>query len=62
MRKFHKSLLFVYLPLDNLDNCTFNIFSHNLDLRENISFVNAQKLFLREYMNCLTAPKLKARK
>ena len=25
-----------------------NIFSHNLDLRENISFVSARKLFLRE--------------
>ena len=34
-----------------------NIFSHNLDLRENISFVSGQKLFVREYMNCLTARK-----
>ena len=39
-----------------------NIFSHNLDLRENISFVSPQKLFVREYMNYLTARKLKARK
>ena len=30
-----------------------NILSHNLDLREKV---------LREYMNCLTAPKLKTRK
>ena len=39
-----------------------NIFSHNLDLRENISFVSAQELFVREYRNCLTARKLAARK
>ena len=32
-----------------------NIFSHNSDLRENISFVSARKLFVSEYMNCLTA-------
>ena len=39
-----------------------NIFSHNLDLRENISSGSARKLFTREYMNCLTVRKLKARK
>ena len=39
-----------------------NIFSHKLDLRENISFLSARKLLLREYMNCLTAQKLKTRK
>ena len=39
-----------------------NIFSHNLDLRENIRFVSAQELFVREYRNCLTARKLAARK
>ena len=33
------------------------IFSHNLDLRENVSFASARKLFVREYMNCLTARK-----
>ena len=32
-------------------------FSHNLDLSENISFVSTQKLFMRVYMNCLTARK-----
>ena len=37
-------------------------FSHNLDLRENVSFVSARKLFLRKFMNCLTGRKLKARK
>ena len=31
-----------------------NIFSHTLDLRENISFVSWRKLFLRDYMNWLT--------
>ena len=40
-----------------------NIFSHNLDLRENISFVSARKLFLREYINCLpTCAKIKGAK
>ena len=39
-----------------------NIFSHNLDLRENVSLVSARKLFMHRYMNCLTAQKLKTRK
>ena len=39
-----------------------NIFSHNLDLRENVSSASARKLFTREYMNRLSARKLKARK
>ena len=39
-----------------------NIFSHNLDLRENRSFVSARKLIVREYINCLNARKLKAQK
>ena len=43
-------------------NVLLEIFSHNLDLRENISFVSARKLLVREYMNCLTVRKLKARK
>ena len=36
-----------------------NIFIHNLDLRENISFVSVRKLFICEYMNCLTCAKIK---
>ena len=35
-------------------NVLRNIFSHTLDLRENISFVSWRKLFLRDYMNWLT--------
>ena len=39
-----------------------NIFSYNLDLRENVSFSSVRKLFVHKYVNCLTARKLKARK
>ena len=34
-------------------------FRHNLDLRENISFVSSQETFLREYIVCLIVEKLK---
>ena len=39
-----------------------NIIRHNLDLRKNINFVTAQKLFVHEYMICLTVRKLKVQK
>ena len=39
-----------------------NIFNHNLDLHKNISFDRVQKLFMYEYMNCLTVRKLKVQK
>ena len=39
-----------------------NVFSLNLAIRENLSFVSVLKLLVREYMNYLTARKLKARK
>ena len=38
-----------------------NIFSYNLDLRENM-FSECAKLFMRECMNCLTARKIKCAK
>ena len=37
-----------------------NIFSNNLDLRENITCVSARTLRVREYMSFLTARELKA--
>ena len=40
--------------------CLADILSPNLDLHKNLSFVSARKLLVREYMNCLTARKLKA--
>ena len=39
-----------------------SLLSRNFDLRENISFVSARKLLVRECMNCLIARKLKAQK
>ena len=38
-----------------------NIFSLNLDLRENVSSASARKLFTREYMNRLSARKQEVR-
>ena len=37
------------------------IFRHGLELRENVSFISAQILLVRQYINCLSARKLKAR-
>ena len=37
--------------------CLAEHFCQNLDLRENENFVSARKLFVPEYVNCLTVRK-----